>query len=105
MKPAPPMLSGPPIVGHALQFFRDRHALIRRGMAERGNVFGIRLFNQPAAVLVGADHQETFFTETDKKLSMHKTYRFLNAIFGDIAFAAPPEVYYEQRPVLHSPFK
>ena len=91
--------------GNALEFQKDRIALFRRGYEKLGPVFSIRLANQQAAVLVGPQYHQMFFMETDKKLSMHKTYRFLAAMFGELAFAAPPEVYNEQRPILHSPFK
>ena len=105
MKPTPPLLSGAPLVGHALEFQKDRQGLFRRGLDTIGPVFSIRLANKPAAVLIGPEYHQTFFMETDKKLSMHKTYQFLTAMFGQVAFAAPPEVYNEQRPILHSPFK
>ena len=91
--------------GHALEFQKDRQGLFRRGLDTIGPVFSIRLANKPAAVLIGPEYHQTFFMETDKKLSMHKTYQFLTAMFGQVAFAAPPEVYNEQRLILHSPFK
>jgi sterol 14-demethylase len=99
------MLPGRPIVGHALDFQRDRTALFQRGYDTLGPVFGLRLFNKPAAVLIGPEYHQVFFTETDRQLSMHKTYSFLRAMFGEIAFTAPPEVYHAQRPILHLPFK
>ena len=105
MKPTPPLLSGAPLVGHALEFQKDRQGLFRRGLDTLGPVFSIRLANKPAAVLIGPEYHQTFFMETDKKLSMHKTYQFLTAMFGQVAFAAPPKVYNEQRLILHSPFK
>jgi len=99
------MLPGRPIVGHALEFKRDRVALFQRGLDTLGPVFGLRLFNKPAAVLLGPEYHDIFFTQTDKTLSMHKTYSFLRAMFGEVAFTAPPEVYHAQRPILHLPFK
>ncbi len=99
------MLPGQPIVGHALEFKRDRVGLFRRGYDTLGPVFGVRLFNKPAAVLIGPEYHQVFFTETDKQLSMHKTYSFLREMFGEIAFTASPEVYHLQRPILHLPFK
>ena len=101
----PPLLSGAPLVGNALEFQKDRQGLFRRGLDTLGPVFSIRLANKPAAVLIGPEYHQTFFMETDKKLSMHKTYQFLTAMFGQVAFAAPPEVNNEQRLILHSPFK
>ncbi|HET8846939.1 MAG TPA: cytochrome P450, partial [Ktedonobacteraceae bacterium] len=105
MKPTPPMLPGNPLVGHTFQFMRDRDGVLIRGFQSLGPIFGIKLAGRSTAVLIGPDYQQIFFTETDKKLSMHKSYRFLKEAFGEVAFAGPPEVYTAQRPILHSPFK
>jgi sterol 14-demethylase len=105
MKSTPPVLSGPPVIGHLLQFQKDRTGFFRRGYETLGPVFGFRLGAQPAAALIGPEYQQVFFMETDNKLSMHKTYRFLAAMFGEVALTAPPQVYQRQRPVLHAPFK
>lgn len=105
MKPTPPMLPGTPVVGNLLQFMKNPTQLFQRGIETVGPVFSIKLATQPAAVLIGPDYQQVFFTETDKKLSMHKTYRFLEAALGDVGFTSPPEIYYKQRPILHKPFK
>jgi sterol 14alpha-demethylase len=104
-KNSPPELPGRPLVGHALEFKKDREALFRRGLETIGPVFTIKLGRKPAAVMLGPEYHKLFFLETDKKLSMHKTYAFLKAAFGNVAFAASPEVYNEQRPILHAPFK
>jgi sterol 14-demethylase len=104
--PTPPLLSGAlPLLGHTLEFQRTRDNLFRRGYQELGQVFSIRMGARPAAVLIGPEYHQTFFAETDKKLSMHKTYQFLKAMFGEVAFAGPPDVYTRQRPILHRPFK
>jgi sterol 14-demethylase len=105
MKPTPPVLAGPPLIGHTLQFIKDSEGLLRRGFETLGPVFAIKLAGKWSAVVIGADYQQTFFTETDKKLSMHKTYKFLKAALGEVGFTGPPEVYTEQRPILHKPFK
>lgn len=105
MKPTPPVYTGYPLIGNMIDFQKNRVDLIRRGYEALGPVFTLRLGRQNAAILIGPEPQQVFFQETDKKLSMHKTYRFLTAMFGEIAFAAPKETYYEQRPILHSPFK
>ncbi len=105
MKPTPPMLSGFPVVGHLFEFMRDRSRLFQRGFDSLGPVFTIKLGSQPVAVLIGPEYQEIFFTETDKKLSMHKSYQYLKAALGEVGFTAPPEVYFEQRPILLKPFK
>lgn len=105
MKPTPKFVSGYPLLGNVLAFQKDRNALMRRGLEEIGPVFGLKLFNQNAAVLIGPEYHQVFFMETDKKLSMHKTYRFLRAMLGEVAFTAPPETYFKHRPVLHAPFR
>ena len=105
MKPAPPALTAPPLIGHALEFQRDRQGLFRRGYQTLGPAFSIKLGTKPAAVLIGPEYHQIYFAETDKKLSTHKTYAMLKAIFGETALAAPPEIYKEQRPVLYAPFK
>jgi sterol 14alpha-demethylase len=104
-KPTPPELPGLPFVGHALEFQKDYVALLRRGYRSLGSVFTIKLGTRPAVVMIGPEYHKFFFQETDKSLSMHKTYAFLRAAFGEVAFVASPEVYQEQRPILHAPFK
>lgn len=105
MKPTPPALPGSPFVGHTFQFMKDRDALLQRGFASLGPVFSLKLAGKHAVVLIGPEYHQMFFTETDKRLSMHKSYQFLAAAFGKVGFAGPPDVYTEQRPILHSPFK
>lgn len=105
VKPTPPALAGAPVFGNTLQFMKDRDSLIRRGFEMLGPVFSLKLAGKPAAVLIGPEYHQMFFTETDKRLSMHKSYKFLAAAFGRVGFAGPPEVYSAQRSILHSPFK
>ncbi|MCA9981125.1 MAG: cytochrome P450 [Anaerolineales bacterium] len=103
---APPMVSGKlPVLGHLMEYRRDRTALLRRGYEEHGRVFAIKLGPQNVAVLIGPENQKTFFMETDKKLSMEEPYKFLRDAIGNIAFLAEHETYVEQRPILHEPFK
>ncbi|MEM7040807.1 MAG: cytochrome P450, partial [Bacteroidota bacterium] len=94
-----------PLVGHALEFNKDRSGLFRRGYAEKGNVFAIKLGPKKAAVLIGAEFQTEFYKITDKALNMAKPYNFFKPIFGDVAFVANHETYMRQRPVLYAPFK
>ncbi|MGI9240793.1 MAG: cytochrome P450, partial [Verrucomicrobiales bacterium] len=104
--PLPPTVSGGlPVIGHAIEFLRDRPGLLLRGYEEHGNVFALKLGPRRSAVMIGPEYHELFFGETDKKLSIEKPYRFLEAMFGQIGFVAPPDVYKEQRPVLMAPFK
>jgi sterol 14-demethylase len=99
------MVRGAPIIGNLREFTRSRKDLFQRGLDQYGPIFGIKLANRPAAVLVGPEYQEFFFNETDKALSMNKTYRFLAAALGEVGFAASPETYALQRPVMTRPFK
>ncbi len=105
MKPTPPMLSGSPVVGHFFEFMKDRSHLFQRGFDALGPIFTIKLLNQSVAVIIGPEYQQIFFTETNKKLSIHNTYQFLKETFGEVGVTAPPEVYFAQRPILHKPFK
>ena len=106
MKPTPPVLPGSrPVIGHTLEFMKDRQGLLQKGHETFGPIFAIKLATQWTAVLVDPDYQQTFFLQTDKTLSMHKTYKFLKAALGEVGFTGPPEVYNEQRPILHKPFK
>jgi sterol 14-demethylase len=105
-KPTPPVVSGAlPGLGHALEFRSDRTALMRRGFEEHGNVFAIKLANQNVAILIGPENHRTFFMETDKALGIQDPYRFLRAMFGEVLFLAPHEVYLEQRTVVLEAFR
>ncbi len=105
MKPTPPVLAGAPVVGNLFAFMKDRPALLQKGFETFGPIFAIKLAHQPVAILIGPEYQQTFFTETDKKLSIHKPYAFLKAALGEVGFTAPPEIYVKQRPVMLQPFK
>jgi sterol 14alpha-demethylase len=105
MKPTPPELPGAPIVGHMLEFQKNRQVLFNRGLKTLGPIFTIRLMNKPAVVLLDPEYHTTFFAETDKKLNSSKAYTFLRAMFGEVSLTAPTDLYYEQRPILYAPFK
>ncbi|MFZ2360026.1 MAG: cytochrome P450 [Anaerolineae bacterium] len=105
-KPTPPLVSGAlPGLGHVLEFRSDRTALMRRGFAEHGNIFALKLANQNVAILVGPENHKVFFSETDKALSIQEPYSFLRTTFGEVLFLAPHEVYLEQRPVVLEAFR
>ncbi len=105
-KPTPPFVSGAlPTLGHALEFREDRTALIRRGFEEHGNIFAIKLANQNVAILIGPENQKVFFMETDKALGIQAPYRFLRAMFGEVLFLAPHDVYLEHRTVTLEAFR
>ncbi|MFZ2489327.1 MAG: cytochrome P450 [Anaerolineae bacterium] len=105
-KSTPPLVSGAlPGLGHALEFRKDRTALVKRGYAEHGEVFAIKLAKQNVAIVIGPDNQRTFFLETDKALSIQEPYRFLRAMFGDVLFLAPHEIYLDHRSVVMEAFR
>lgn len=102
----PPFVSGAvPGAGHALEFYFDRGKLAKRGFAEHGDVFAIKLASQPVAVVIGPAHQKQFFNETDKSLSIQEPYQFLRAMFDEVLFLAPHDEYLRQRPFIHEMFK
>lgn len=106
MKPTPKFASGAlPLLGHALAFNKDRGKLFNRGYKEHGNVFGVKLGTQKAAILIGPEYHSLLYKETDKSLNMDKPMQFLKAAIGNVAFLAGHETYLNQRPVMHEPFR
>ncbi len=95
------MVSGLPLLGSALDFRRDPLALFRRGYAEHGPVFGMKLAFQPAVVLVGPEKMRFFFEQTDDGLSMSEVYQFLVPILGaKVLFTASHAEYEEQKRIM-----
>lgn len=105
MLPTPPALPAMPLLGNALEFGKNRHALFNQGLRTLGPVFTIHLGPRPVAVMIGPDYQQMFFTETDKTLSINKPYEMLKAVLGNVLFLADKETYQEQRPVIYAPFR
>lgn len=104
-KPTPPALRGLPVLGNLLDFKKSSARLIQRGYDELGSVFTLKLGPKKVAVLIGPEHHKAFFLETDNALRMDKAYRFLRAMFGNVSFAASPDVYQAQRHIQLAPFK
>jgi len=106
INPLPPRVGGGlPLLGHALEFAKDRGKLFKRGYDSHGRVFSIMLGPKPAAVLIGPELQAQFYRETDKILDMSKPYQFLAPLFGQVTFVADHATYLNQRPVLYEPFQ
>jgi sterol 14alpha-demethylase len=102
----PPLLSGGlPVVGHLIELIRDREALFKRGYAECGGVFALKVGPQYIAVITGAEHNRQLYTQTDKALNMQEGYAFLKQAFGEVLFIASTESYYNQRPVIQEVFR
>lgn len=101
----PPMVSGGvPVLGHLLEFQRDRGELFRRGYNEHGEVFAINIASQKMAIIVGPENQADFYRETDKKLNIAEAHEFLKAMAGEVLLTAPVEAYNNQRPILREVF-
>jgi sterol 14alpha-demethylase len=97
----PPMLPGPPLIGHALEFWRDPVSLFRRGYEQFGQCFSLRLGPKRAAVLIGPESHRFFFSETDNLLTVQEIYKFFIPIFGaQVLTSAEHEEYREQRAIL-----
>ncbi|MEO8609140.1 MAG: cytochrome P450 [Chloroflexota bacterium] len=102
----PPMVSGGlPVVGHIFEMLKDRERLFKRGFAEHGNAFAMRLANQNVLVITGSEHNKLMYTQTDKTLNMQEGYGFLKEAVGEVLFTASKDDYYNQRPALQEVFK
>ena len=100
----PPLLGA--LMGNALDFRRNPVDLLRRGYETFGSVFSIRLGPKRAAVILGPESHQFFFTGTDTNLlSMSEVYKAFVPIFGKgFTLAAPPDEYKEQRAILQPAF-
>jgi sterol 14-demethylase len=96
---------GLPVVGHMFEMLRNRESLFKRGFAEHGDLFSMKLGPQRVLAITGAEYNRQFYTETDKSLNMQDGYGFLKEAIGEVLFTASPEAYYNQRPVLQEIFK
>ena len=84
---APPMVSGRlPLLGHAIEFMRDPHRVIRRGYEEHGLIFSMDLGAKKAVVMLGPDYHQFFFKETDGVFSMRQGYETLLKMFDSRLF-------------------
>lgn len=104
---AVPVLSGArPVLGHVGSFLRDPEALLRRGYAEHGPVFGIRLGRSPVTVLLGNEYNRAVFSETDRRLSIRAAYPFFGWMFDrDFFILAEFEEYRRQRELILPRFR
>ena len=84
---APPMVSGRlPLLGHAVEFMRDPHKVIRRGYEEHGLIFSLDLGLKKAVFMLGPDYHQFFFKETDGIFSMRQGYETLLKMFDKRLF-------------------
>lgn len=83
----PPMVSGRlPLLGHAWEFMRDPHKVIRRGYEEHGMIFSLDLGLRKAVFLLGPHYHQFFFKETDGIFSMRQGYETLLKMFDSKLF-------------------
>ena len=94
---APEIPGAWPGLGHALEFRRDPVGLLRRGRAELGDVFALRLPATRVTVCAGPEPHGVVFNAPEDVLSVREVYRFTVPIFGDgVVYDVPPEVLDEQ---------
>jgi sterol 14alpha-demethylase len=100
--PLPPFVSAPrPILGHTAEFMNSHESLFERGLAEHGPIFSLRLPGRAAIVLIGKQHSDFLFAETDKRLSIRRAYPFFRHMFApDNYFLAEYPEYQRQREIM-----
>jgi len=96
---APPRVSGGlPALGHIAEFIRDPMAVVERGYAEHGPVFGFSLAGRQVVTLLGPEYHRFFFAETDAALSIRKAYPYFVRMFDqEFYFFGGPDEYQRQR--------
>jgi sterol 14-demethylase len=100
------VLSGAlPGLGHLAEFSRDSAKLLLRGYEELGHIFTVKLGPQNVAVIMGPEYHRPFFMETDKKLNIGTSYKFLRATFGEVFFIAGHDEYVRQKPFITQAFR
>ncbi|WP_345364263.1 cytochrome P450 [Saccharopolyspora cebuensis] len=83
------MLRSTGLMGNMADFLNDPVQMFRTGYEQHGPVFGIRLAHMKGCVVVGADRQQRFYDEIDRRLSVAKLYKFVIPMFGSVALAQP----------------
>ncbi|MGB8841229.1 MAG: cytochrome P450 [Aliidongia sp.] len=101
----PPALPGNKFTGHIIPFVRNPTDFLRKATEAMGSIFAIKLMGKNFVVLVGPEYHKFFFSETDKSLDMHSTYKPIAAALGKIAFGVSEEVHSDQRPLVTKFFK
>lgn len=82
-----PLVSGAlPLVGHLPEFADNLVGLLRRGYAEHGRLFRLKLASRQAVVLLDHDDRERFFSEPEESLSVAQAYSYLRPVFGPLFF-------------------
>ncbi|TWP46001.1 cytochrome P450 [Lentzea tibetensis] len=98
----PPTVSGArPVIGHGAEFFSAPERLIWRGYTEHGGLFSLSLPGVRSVVLLGAERNRFFYSETDKALSIRAAYPFFKRMFSPEFYVfAGVEEYHRQREIV-----
>ncbi|GGL93150.1 cytochrome P450 [Streptomyces fumigatiscleroticus] len=96
---AVPLASGAlPVLGHLPAFMHDATGVLRRGYAEHGYLFGLRLAGVSAVVMLDPGHRREILGQPEEALSIAASYPFLKTMFGsDFYFMAETSEYQRQR--------
>lgn len=81
-----PHLAEPPIVGSALEFVRDRIAVLRRVASECGDVGLFHLWRVPVVLLNRAEHAHSVLIENARDFDRIKLPPAVGATFGEGVF-------------------
>ncbi|HEY1338128.1 MAG TPA: cytochrome P450 [Bryobacteraceae bacterium] len=93
----PRLAGGLPLLGHALEFWKNPVDLLRRGRDLHGELFSFRLVGKTVHVLTEPGGNEAFFRAPDDQLSAREAYRFTIPMFGKgVAYDVSPELMDEQ---------
>ncbi|MAC27730.1 MAG: cytochrome P450 [Myxococcales bacterium] len=81
---APPRLRRHlPLLGHMAEFALNPMALLRRAVAQGGEVVEIDLLGQDVVLLTGPEAHEAFFRAPDDQLCRREAYKLMTPIFGE----------------------
>ena len=96
-RPIPRLGGGLPFLGQALGFQRNPLAVLERGYAEHGPVFGFELAGSDFVLFASPEAHDAYFRAAEDHLSAKEVYQFTVPIFGkNVAYDAPRSVMDQQ---------
>lgn len=103
----PPILSGAkPLMGHALEFAKNKLTTFARGQKEHGSIYSLKMpMGATITVLHSPDYSQTFFEQTDKALNLGEGLKILKPFLGDLLALGGTDQYFLQRPLVYENFK
>ncbi|MEL6535827.1 MAG: cytochrome P450 [Bacteroidota bacterium] len=103
----PPFVSGAkPLLGHAIEFSKNKHTLFTRGYKEHGAIYSLKMPGGKRIVMLNSpDYAQTYFELTDKSLNLGEGLSVLKPFLGDLLALGGVEQYYLQRPLVYENFK